>query len=53
MIRALITGFVVSFIVAYIVVAWFMRWVRQHGFVPFAIWRIAIGAFVLLWMVKR
>lgn len=46
-------GFIVSFLVAYVVVAWFMRWVRQHGFVPFAIWRIAIGAFVLLWMVKH
>ena len=46
-------GFIVSFIVAYVVVAWFMRWVRQHGFVPFAIWRLIVGAFVLLWMVKH
>ena len=30
-------GFVVSFIVAYIVVAWFMQWVRNRGFTPFAI----------------
>ena len=37
-------GFVVSFIVAYAVVAWFMNWVRQRGFVPFAIYRIAAGA---------
>jgi undecaprenyl-diphosphatase len=43
-------GFVVSFIVAYAVVAWFMKWVRQHGFVPFAIWRLVVGAFVLFWM---
>jgi len=50
---ALAIGFVVSFIVAYVVVAWFMRWVRQHGFVPFAIWRLIVGAFVLLWMVKH
>ena len=46
-------GFIVSFLVAYVVVAWFMKWVRQHGFVPFAIWRLIVGAFVLLWMVKR
>ena len=46
-------GFVVSFLVAYVVVAWFMHWVRKHGFVPFAIWRLIVGAFVLLWMVKH
>ncbi len=45
-------GFVVSFIVAYVVVAWFMKWVRQHGFVPFAIWRLIVGTYVLVWMVK-
>jgi undecaprenyl-diphosphatase len=45
-------GFVVSFLVAYVVVAWFMKWVRQHGFVPFAIWRLIVGAFVLLRMVR-
>lgn len=41
-------GFVVSFIVAYICVAWFMRWVRNRGFVPFAIWRLVVGVIVLL-----
>lgn len=45
-------GFVVSFIVAYIVVAWFMRWVRQRGFVPFAIYRIVFGIAVLAWAMK-
>src|SRR5260370_108251 len=33
-------GFVVSFFVALGVVAWFMHWVRQRGFVPFAVYRI-------------
>jgi undecaprenyl-diphosphatase len=42
-------GFAVSFIVAYGSVAWFMHWVRKHGFVPFAIYRIIVGAAVLLW----
>ncbi len=46
-------GFVVSFVVAYGVVAWFMAWVRQRGFVPFAIYRILAGAAVLLWLVPR
>lgn len=36
-------GFVVSFIVALGVVAWFMRWVRARGFVPFAVYRIVLG----------
>ena len=40
-------GFVVSFIVAYAAVAWFMAWVRKRGFVPFAIYRIIVGALVL------
>ncbi len=39
-------GFVVSFIVAYGSVAWFMSWVRRRGFVPFAIYRILLGALV-------
>ena len=46
-------GFVVSFIVAYVVVAWFMRWVRSRGFVPFAVYRIVAGALVLLWAMRR
>ena len=42
-------GFVVSFIVAYGSVAWFMAWVRKHGFVPFAVYRIILGTFVLIY----
>jgi len=40
-------GFVVSFVVAYASVAWFMAYVRKHGFVPFAVYRIVVGALVL------
>lgn len=46
----LLIGIVVSFIVAYGAVAWFMAWVRKHGFVPFAIYRLIIGA-LLLWFI--
>ena len=46
-------GFVVSFIVAYVVVAWFMRWVRTRGFVPFAVYRILAGTAVLWWAFHR
>ena len=42
-------GFVVSFLVAFGAVAWFLAWVRKHGFVPFAIYRIVVGAAVLAW----
>ncbi len=43
----LAVGFVVSFALAYASVAWFMAWVRRRGFVPFAIYRIVLGALVL------
>jgi undecaprenyl-diphosphatase len=45
----LVVGFVVSFVVAYGVVAWFMSWVRRRGLVPFAVYRLAAGAAVLVW----
>jgi undecaprenyl-diphosphatase len=45
-------GFVVSFIVAYGAVAWFMAWVRKRGFAPFAIYRIVLGAAVLLYAAR-
>lgn len=45
-------GFVVSFIVAYGSVAWFMAWVRKHGFVPFAIYRLIVGTLVLVFLAK-
>ena len=42
-------GFVVSFVVAYASVAWLMAWVRRRGFVPFAVYRVVVGAAVLAW----
>jgi undecaprenyl-diphosphatase len=48
----LIIGFIVSFLVALAVVAWFMNWVRQRGFTPFAIYRIILGIAVLAWVLK-
>lgn len=41
-------GFVVSFLVAYASVEWLIRWVRTRGFVPFAAYRVVIGALVLM-----
>ena len=39
----LLIGFVVSFLVALLVVEWFLMWVRRHGFVIFAVYRIALA----------
>jgi undecaprenyl-diphosphatase len=41
-------GFVVSFIVALGVVEWFLQWVRRHGFVLFAVYRIIVGILLLI-----
>jgi undecaprenyl-diphosphatase len=40
-------GTVVSFVVALGIVEWFLIWVRKHGFVPFAIYRIILGIILL------
>jgi undecaprenyl-diphosphatase len=45
-------GFAVSFVVAYGSVAWFMAWVRKHGFVPFAVYRIIVGVLVLVFTAR-
>ncbi len=49
----LLLGTVISFVVAYGVVGWFMNWVRNRGFVPFAIYRLIAGAAVLAWVMMR
>ncbi|MFO1065318.1 MAG: undecaprenyl-diphosphate phosphatase [Pirellulales bacterium] len=43
----LAVGFAVSFVTALIVIAWFMQWVRKHGFAPFAVYRVVLGLIVL------
>jgi undecaprenyl-diphosphatase len=45
-------GFVVSYLVAYASVAWFMAYVRKHGFVPFAVYRLVVGALVLVFAAR-
>ena len=45
-------GFVVSFVVALVVVAWFMRWVRNRGFAPFAIYRIALALLLAILLLR-
>ena len=48
----LISGTLVSFLVAWVVIAGFMAYIRRHNFVPFAVYRIAVGA-VVLWLAFR
>ena len=43
----LIIGLIVSFIVALGVVEWFLQWVRRHGLVLFAVYRIALAILLL------
>jgi len=40
-------GFVVSFLVALGVVEWFLQWVRRHGLVIFAVYRIVLAILLL------
>jgi undecaprenyl-diphosphatase len=45
---ALVIGTVTSFAVALLVVHAFLRYLRRFGMVPFGVYRIALGAVVLL-----
>jgi undecaprenyl-diphosphatase len=47
---ALVVGFVVSAIVAFIAVKWLLGYIRTHRFTPFAIYRIALGIALLVWL---
>jgi undecaprenyl-diphosphatase len=44
----LLIGLAVSFFVALGVVEWFLMWVRKHGFVIFAVYRIILGTALLI-----
>jgi undecaprenyl-diphosphatase len=43
-------GFVVSFLVALGVIEWFLQWVRNHGFILFAVYRLILGTLLLIYM---
>jgi undecaprenyl-diphosphatase len=47
---ALAVGFVVSLIVAFAAVKWLLHYIRSHRYTPFAIYRIALGVALLLWL---
>ena len=37
---------IVSFVIGYAVIAWLLRYVSTHDFLPFVIYRIALGVLV-------
>jgi len=45
-------GFVASAISAFVVVKWLIRFVQTHNFNGFALYRVLLGAALLLWFVK-
>jgi undecaprenyl-diphosphatase len=46
-------GFAFAFVAAFAVVAWFLHWVRRHGFAPFAVYRILLGAGLFFALSRR
>ena len=50
---ALGVGFAVSALTAFVVVKWLLGWIRTHRFTPFALYRIALGAALLLALPAR
>ncbi|MEG1222886.1 MAG: undecaprenyl-diphosphate phosphatase, partial [Bacilli bacterium] len=49
----LLTGCLVAFAVSLLAVRWLMKFVKNHSFSIFGYYRIALGAFVLLWFILQ
>ena len=47
---ALIIAFIVSTVTAFVAVKWLLGYIRSHHFTPFAVYRIVLGALLLLFM---
>jgi len=47
-IAILLLGSVTAFIVSMITIKFFMQFIRKHDFKPFGVYRIALGALVLI-----
>ncbi len=43
-------AFTVSAITAFIAVKWLLRYIQSHRFTAFAVYRIVLGAALLLWL---
>jgi undecaprenyl-diphosphatase len=42
---------VISFVIGYAVIAWLLRYVSTHTFLPFVIYRIALAAVVAVLLI--
>jgi undecaprenyl-diphosphatase len=43
-----ILGTVVAFVVGYVVIAWLMRYISTHSYLPFVVYRIALGVLLFV-----
>lgn len=48
MLQVIGIGFVISFVVALAIVGWLVRFVQRHTFLGFGIYRVALGAIILI-----
>ena len=44
----MIAGILVSFVVGYASIAWLLKFVSKHSFTPFVVYRIALGALIIV-----
>lgn len=44
----MLVGFLVSFVVAYLAIGWLLRFVSTHNFKGFAVYRVLVGALILV-----
>lgn len=49
---AIIIGIIMSFIVALVVVKWFLKYIQNHSFIPFGVYRIVIGIIFFLSFIR-
>lgn len=45
---ATIAATIVSFVVGYLVIAWLLKYLTKGSFMPFVIWRVAVGSLLLI-----
>jgi len=45
-------GMIVSFFVAWAVIAAFLKYLQHRGLTPFGIYRLALGAFVIVFLMR-
>jgi undecaprenyl-diphosphatase len=48
LLAATILATLISFVVGYAVIAWLLRYLIRGSFLPFVIWRVAVGGFLIV-----